>query len=281
MSKPRARKATPSAAQLTREQRKAAREGLRLARMNLTTARVDARDVFRALPQERKRAIAAIRDKAKSQRAKLRALYALKLANLRSAVAIEIAAVRMHVKDAKAKARQEIEIRKSAVRRARAIVDQYLTEAQRSARARARSNLTDMGEAFERAASNIEHELPGAVPAFRKYARSAQARSDYKRALSELKRRHPRGDYHPSDAGEALAVWWLERMSEQARSGQSYAAEEAAAIGELQFSRAEEAASRCGAEAQRRWELARTPEEQAEVEAFFNACTEDAWKHAK
>lgn len=280
MSKPRARKA-PSQAQLTREQRKAAREGLRLARMNLTTARVDARDVFRALPHERKKAIAAIRDKAKAQRAKLRALYAIKLANLRSAVAIEIAAVRMHVKDAKAKARQEVEIRKSAVRRARAIVDQYLTAAQRSARASARANLEHMREAFDRAASNIEHELPGAVPAFRKYARTAQARADYKRALSELKRRHPRGDYHPSDAGEALAVWWLERMSERGRSGETYAAEEAAAIGEMQFSRAEEAADRCSAEAQRRWELARTPQEQAEVEAFFAACQEDAWKHAK
>ena len=176
---------------------------------------------------------------------------------------------------------QEVEIRKSAVRRARAIVDQYLTAAQRSARASARANLEHMREAFDRAASNIEHELPGAVPAFRKYARTAQARADYKRALSELKRRHPRGDYHPSDAGEALAVWWLERMSERGRSGETYAAEEAAAIGEMQFSRAEEAADRCSAEAQRRWELARTPQEQAEVEAFFAACQEDAWKHAK
>lgn len=275
------KRAAPTSKQLEREQRSNARAALRLARMNLTTARVDARDVFRALPAQRKAAIQAIRAKAQRRRDQLRGLYKVRLIELRNAVQVEIEAVRMHVRDAKAKARAEVEIRRSAVRRAQALVDQYLTAAQRSARTTARANLTNMAEAFDVGANAIAHELPGAVPAFRKYARTAQARRDYKAALAALKRAHPRGDYHPSDAGERLAVAWLESMQQQGASGESYAHEEAAALAEMSFARAEEAAARCSEEAERRWAAARTPAEQREVEELFAACQERAWRASK
>lgn len=277
---PRARKADPARviAGQQRELRKVARDALRVRRGELASARVELQDLVRGFKAKRKAAVASIRNRAAAKRAELRATYRAKLAALRDEVRASIAAVRAHQADAKAAKRAEVELRRSAVQRAKALVDSYLTAAQRGARANLARQRAYFAEAIEQAEANIAHEFPASVPAFRKYARTKTARQDYARALAALKARHPRGDYHPADAGEALAVWWIERMAEKSRSGQSHGEEESAALLEMAYVSQEEALGRCDEQMARAWERARSPAEQAEVEALYEACRDEAWR---
>lgn len=254
-----------------RQLRKAARDALRVRRGELGTARVDRQDLNRIAPRERKAAIAAIRAKAKTRRGELAAKYRAQLVALKEATAHAVAAVRQHWADKKKAAVELVAIRRRAVQQARALVEQYMTAAQRGARRAARARLGYFSEALDTGARAIEHELPAALALWRTYGRSKLAKQDYARALADLKRRHPRGDFHPADAGEAMAIWFLESMEERGKSGLTAGEEYAQAKAEADFLKYEECQARQNAIIESTLDLD-DPDDRAEARFLLEEC---------
>lgn len=185
--------------------------------------RVAAKDQRRELIARLKGQLATIRDKLKVAIVSVRAQFKARRIALAQEQREELARIREEHKDEAYQIRQYVKSKREQAQRLqankRAEIARLREAATSDAQRRAAKRMgDDFSEAMDTAKNAIEAEHYDLVPAFRQFAKSNQARIMYREGLAKLRAKYPKGNFHPSDAGEWVAVKWMEGAAADAEN---------------------------------------------------------------